>query len=135
MNIKEIAFNQIIADEGFKSFIYEDTNGIPTIGHGITWITEEESKQIVRNRIDDISNFINDTLKDMDISLDEFRKTILINMCYQLGKNGLLSFKQMFAALKDMDYDRAADAMLDSLWHNQTKARCEREAAKMRNGC
>lgn len=134
MNAIEMATNQIIIDEGFVPYVYKDTLGIYTIGHGLTYITEEESKNIVKQRINESYEFINKELDKRNISLDEFRKSILLNMCFQLGHSGVLAFKDMWQSLGNMDYDGAANAMLDSLWHEQTKNRCERLAKWMRDG-
>lgn len=134
MNAVEMATNQIIIDEGFAPYVYKDTLGMYTIGHGLTYITEEESKNIVKQRINESYEFINKELDKRNISLDEFRKSVLLNMCFQLGHNGLLAFKDMWQSLENMDYDGAANAMLDSLWHEQTKNRCERLAKWMRDG-
>lgn len=129
-----MAVNQIIIDEGFVPYVYKDTLGTYTIGHGLTYLTEEESKNIVIGRVRDSCRFIDNELEKRNISLDEFRKAVLLNMCFQLGHSGVLAFKDMWKALKDMDYEKASEAMLDSLWHNQTKERCERLAKWMKDG-
>lgn len=134
MNAVEMATNQIIIDEGFVPYVYKDTLGMYTIGHGLTYITEEESKNIVKQRVNESYEFINKELDKRNISLDEFRKSVLLNMCFQLGHSGVLAFKDMWQSLENMDYDGAANAMLDSLWHEQTKNRCERLAKWMRDG-
>lgn len=134
MNAVEMATNQIIIDEGFVPYVYKDTLGMYTIGHGLTYITEDESKNIVKQRVNESYEFINKELDKRNMSLDEFRKSILLNMCFQLGHSGVLAFKDMWQSLENMDYDGAANAMLDSLWHEQTKNRCERLAKWMRDG-
>lgn len=121
MNAVEMATNQIIIDEGFVPYVYKDTLGMYTIGHGLTYITEDESKNIVKQRVNESYEFINKELDKRNMSLDEFRKSILLNMCFQLGHSGVLAFKDMWQSLENMDYDGAANAMLDSLWHEQTK--------------
>ena len=37
--------------EGFSPVVYKCTAGVDTFGHGLTWITEEESLEILSNRI------------------------------------------------------------------------------------
>ena len=34
--------DNILSEEGFESAVYLDSMGIGTIGHGLTWMTEEE---------------------------------------------------------------------------------------------
>lgn len=122
----------IIKEEGFVSRPYKCSEGVLTFGHGLTYITEEESKEIVKNRIEEIISKLPVVLGK--ISLDDFRKTIIIDMCFQLGIEGVRSFKKMLTALANYDYDRAADEMLNSKWHIQTPARCEMLANRMRKG-
>ncbi len=40
----------------------------------------------------------------------------LINMCFSLGIEGLLSFKKMIAALNDNDFTKASIEVLESSW-------------------
>ena len=42
--------DNILSEEGFESAVYLDSMGIGTIGHGLTWMTEEESSNIVYKR-------------------------------------------------------------------------------------
>lgn len=48
------------------------------------------------------------------------------NMAYQLGVDGLLGFRVMFAALAVGDRKRAAEAAQDSRWFRQTPNRAKR---------
>ena len=45
-----------------------------------------------------------------------------------------MKFKKMWQALRDKDYEEAANQMIDSAWHKQTTSRCESLASVMR-GC
>ena len=47
-------------------------------------------------------------------------------MCFQLGRPRLSKFKKFIAAVKEQDWELAADEMKDSRWYNQTTARAER---------
>jgi len=53
-------------------------------------------------------------------------------MVFQLGKTGVSKFKKMFEALKEYDYTRAAEEMLNSAWYRQTPSRCEELSNLMR---
>ena len=55
-------------------------------------------------------------------------------MSYQLGFSGLLKFKKMFKALENMNYEEAANEMLDSKWHLDTPSRCKLNSERMRLG-
>ena len=59
-------------------------------------------------------------------------KGVIIEMVFQLGKTGVSKFKNMFAALNEYDYTRAAAEMLNSVWYRQTPSRCEELANLVR---
>ena len=42
---------RIAKNEGFRPKVYKCSEGVDTIGHGITWLTEEESLHILTGRI------------------------------------------------------------------------------------
>jgi len=67
--------------------------------------------------------------------LSEERKGVLFRMVYQLGYEGVKSFRKMLSALEEGDYGRAADEMLNSKWAREdSPLRAMREATIMRNG-
>ena len=107
---------------------------MPTIGYGTTSVSEYEAEWLLRHRLRECVELVTGYLENEHISLDEFRKKILCEMCYQLGFKGLLRFKKMFKAIRDFDYEAASREMLDSAWHRQTPVRCEYLAKKMREG-
>lgn len=130
--MKHQALEWLRKEEGFREHGYLDSRGVPTWGYGFTSITRDEAEQMLESRVILCFKEVNALLAREQISLDEYRKAILVDMCYQLGIAGLSKFKKMIAALRDMDYDKAADEMLDSQWHVQTPVRCELLAKRMR---
>ena len=60
------------------------------------------------------------------------RRAVLLSMAYQMGVDGLMKFKNMWAAINRQDWDDAADQMLDSKWARQTPERAGRHARIMR---
>lgn len=66
--------------------------------------------------------------------LSEHRKIALIDMCFNLGIQGFLNFKETIAALECHDYDRAADEMLKSKWYEQVGERVITIANIIRSG-
>ena len=132
--------NEIADDEGVKYEIYKCSEGYPTggIGHLITEWDEEYYEQpigtkIPNEQVDDwFAKDIQVTLKDCKIIFVEFdslpkeAQLVIANMCFQLGRPRLSKFKNFIAAVKDQDWDRAADEMKDSRWYKQTTARAER---------
>ena len=61
-------------------------------------------------------------------NLSEDRKAVIDSMAYQMGVKGVLKFRNMWKALKALDYPEAARQALDSKWAKQTPERANRHA-------
>ena len=121
---------QLELDEGFRPKPYQCTEGVWTFGHGFTYLTIEESRTVLRLKIDKLRADLHHDIKH----LSPARQDVIINMAYNLGLGGLFGFKMMWAALYRGDYDTAADEMLNSRWARQVKGRAVRLADEMRKG-
>ncbi len=64
-------------------------------------------------------------------SQSEIRRRVLIDMAFNLGISGLLSFQNMIGALEVGNYEVAAEEMLDSRWAEQVGKRAERLSLMM----
>jgi lysozyme len=64
--------------------------------------------------------------------LSEARQAVLLNMSFQLGIAGLLSFKNTLLLIRAGDYEAASKGMLQSLWASQTPIRAKRLSEQMR---
>ena len=118
---------RIGANEGFRSKPYQCSEDVWTIGHGLTWITEEESSSILTGRISSLHLKLLDDLdwyKDMPPEV----KGVIIEMCYQMGFTGFCKFKRAIANMKDHNWKDAATEMLDSKWAKQTSNRANQLA-------
>lgn len=62
------------------------------------------------------------------------RKYAMLDMCFQLGFNGLLSFKKMLQALDEKNYPLAYAHCLDSKYARQTPERAKRIARIYKEG-
>jgi hypothetical protein len=60
-------------------------------------------------------------------------KVVLIQMAYQLGVGGLLTFKRFLTALNEKNYDLAIKEMFDSRWAMQTPNRVKALADYIKN--
>lgn len=134
MNTYDMLSAWLKKEEGFSKKPYLDTLGIPTIGYGFTYLTEEESELILEHRVRDMVNQVHRYLTNEHILLDEYRVCVLANMAYQLGWNGVLKFKNMWKAIRNKDYETAALEMMKSKWYRDTPARCTLQASRMRAG-
>lgn len=118
-------------DEGEVLHAYEDHLGYITIGYGRLidrrrggGITQKEAEFLLDN---DISKVVDQLAARTDfLSHPEEVQHALINMAFQLGVNGVMSFRKMWGHLSMKDYAAAADEALDSRWAMQTPERAER---------
>lgn len=127
--------NSIAFHEGFSPVAYPDplTKGKPyTFGHGLTSITENESIEIVKNRITTIRAQLS-MLYPPYTKLPEDVRDILEEMAYQMGVKGLLAFKNTLIAISQKDYKKASQNMINSLWAKQTPKRAQTLATRMAN--
>ena len=128
--------------EGYRNTVYSDSLGKSTIGYGHLLLATDhfvEGVEYSKKELDDLFDKAFDTAcKEADkiireIPLNHIAKGVIIEMCFQLGAPRTLKFKKMWLALVEQDFNEAANQMIDSIWHKQTKSRCESLAAIMRN--
>lgn len=130
---------QLRIDEGSRSYAYQDTLGYWTIGVG----------HLIDRRGGGVKPKFIDMLLDDDIDektmqldraipwwarLDDVRQGVLLNMCFNLGIDTLITFHLFLAALERHEYAAAADEMAKSKWHQQVGARALRLETAMRTG-
>jgi len=123
--------------EGYRAFLYFDTEGVLTGGYGHAF----QEGGILRRDIADLlfgmdyNQAVTDFLT-LDIpQLDPVRQAVLINMLYNLGRARFMQFRRMLAAIRTGDYAAAADEMIDSRWYHQVGSRARELEGMMRSGC
>ena len=114
--------NRVLIHEGFREKPYRDTLGVWTIGHGLTWISEDESRVIVKGRLAANVEHISKLWPWLEDHPQEITE-VIIEMSYQLGVAGVGKFKNMLAAIQAGDYSKAAMEGIDSRWAKQTPSR------------
>lgn len=136
---------ELADDEGCKLEIYLDHLGLPTFGighlvreddpeHGEpvgTPVSDERVRQVFAL---DIAVTLEDCKRlyaDFD-DLPEEAQLVIANMCFNLGYPRLSKFKDMRAAVNERAWNAAADAMVDSRWHDQVPNRAKRLVKRMR---
>ncbi len=62
------------------------------------------------------------------------RQAVLYNMAFNLGINGLLSFKNTLNMIKNGEYESASEGMLNSKWAVQVGYRARELANQMKTG-
>ena len=132
--------DEIANDEGVVYETYHCSLGHLTggIGHLITEWDEDiysgpVGTAIPTEQVNDwFAKDIETTIKDCNLLFSQFNNLpediqhVLANMCFQLGRPRLSKFKNMIAAVEDLDWERMADEMEDSNWYKQTPNRADR---------
>ena len=130
----EELMNRIKLAEGFVPKVYKDSLGYRTIGYGHLckddeiWEDDKEYKKedlefVFKTDFNNALAHANSLTSGID--LNEKAKEVIIEMIFQLGIGGVMKFKMMWKALKEKNYQEAADQMLDSLWAKQTPNRAK----------
>jgi lysozyme len=137
--------DQLKRDEGQKLYVYKDSLGILTAGVGHNCESHNEGLELGQI----ISQEQSDIWLDQDIqaatdslikalpwiqSLDEVRKAVLQNMCFNMGVGKLTLFHQTLEAARTGRYSDAAVLMLQSKWALQVGTRATRLSTQMSTG-
>lgn len=132
-------------DEGVRYSPYFCSEGVKTVGVGhnmkakpipTDWTFPLTDAQIDQLLADDLAEVFTGLDKRAawwrDLSYP--RQRVLANMAFNLGIEGLLSFKRTLQAIQEGRYGFAASGMMNSLWAKQVGDRASRLAAMMRAG-
>tara|TARA_R110002096_G_scaffold137843_1_gene291374 strand:+ start:115 stop:516 length:402 start_codon:yes stop_codon:yes gene_type:complete len=128
--------NQIKEHEGFRSEVYECTEGYDTIGYGFAIkdlkLDEDIAELILKRKLDELEERIAGKFSWFSVSPDVV-KEVVINMCYQLGVSGFSKFKKTIYLLETEQYEDASIEMLNSLWAKQTYNRAKELSETLRS--
>ena len=136
--IDEIA-EALKLEEGYRAHCYICTAGKNSVGYGRNidadggiGISEDEATYLLRN---DIDRTIEECRRwSWFDELDPVRQSVVVQLCFQLGRPRLSQFKRMLSALSQQPPDLigAANELLDSRFANQVPARAARLAERLR---
>lgn len=138
--IEELRF-----DEGVRYVPYRDTKDIPTVGVGhnlqASPLPDGWSYPLTDAQVDtllhaDLQNVYGDLNRALPwwTDLNDVRQRVICNMCFNLGINKLVGFRNTLVAMRQGQYCDAASGMLNSAWASQVGARAQRLAQMMREG-
>ena len=143
----EEELDQIKKDEGVKKrggdhYVYKDSLGLATAGHGHLLTSAEKKKYPVGSTIpqDVVDKWLAQDTKEAKADVksvfgsvkDQEAEKILFNMAFNLGRTRLDKFNDLKAAVKAERYEDAAAAMKDSKWYGQVGNRSKRLVARMK---
>jgi lysozyme len=137
-NLLERMKEQLMRHEGVRLKPYRCIAGKLTLGIGRnlddSGISQTEAYVLLENDILNCERQLLDEIPEIYNSLNEVRKSVLLNMCFNLGIGGLLSFNNTLAFVAAGDWERAANSMLASKWAKQVGRRAIELSELMRKG-
>jgi lysozyme len=130
-------FEQLKRDEGSRFKPYRDSRGKLTIGIGRNLddvgLFQKEIEFLLANDVAFAEAGVNVNLP-WSAQLDEPRRMVLVNMCFNMGVTKLLGFVHFLASAKAGEYAKAAEEMLNSAWALQVGPRAIRLSKQMESG-
>ncbi len=119
-------------DEGWRSAVYQDSEGYWTIGFGFLvdarkggGLPKEIGEIWLNLNLDNLAASLRAAFPRWEQYPDGIQRA-LANMAYQLGIAGLLEFRETLALIDERRYQDAACEALNSLWARQTPNRARR---------
>lgn len=116
-----------------------ESDGAPwTVGFGFTHNVSPDSRmpRITAERmLEDLILKMNALLSQLLPWFTEasfVTKTVLINMAFNMGVKTLLTFKNSLAAIKEKNYEKAAQNLKLSLWYTQVGSRAKKLVERIR---
>jgi len=128
---------QLVRDEGEVLRPYRDSRGFLTIGVGHNLDAKPISRRASRVILeDDIADAVADLHHALPWAalLDEARQGVLVNMTFNMGLGGLLTFKKFLAAMQAGQWPAAAREILESEYAKQVGERAKRLAIQTLTG-
>src|SRR6185503_15017237 len=123
MDIEKLK-QEIEKHEGSEQFAYTDSLGYISAGIG-RCLDRRKGKGLTREeQLYLLSNDIDSCRAELDPfvwyqQLDDVRKCVMIELCFNMGIRGVLGFRKMIEALKSKNYDTAVIELKDSKWATQ----------------
>lgn len=117
-----------------KFWTYKDHLGFPTIGYGhlITktenfkdGLTEAQADYLLARDLEDKVADAKSIYDQYKMDIPEDAQRVLVEMVFQMGKQGVLKFQNTLKMLAAKNYKGAANGMRNSLWYRQTTNRAE----------
>lgn len=104
-------------DEGVMPNLYKDQKGNWTIGRGFNLSANPLPMPIINALTDYVLNALEKQLlahQPLYIHLSDTRKTVILNIGYNTGYDGLMAFHRMWEAIHINDFVTAGKEIIDS---------------------
>lgn len=138
VNVKECRM-MLERHEGRKRRMYPCTSGHMTIGVGHNLdakpISDRAIEQIFSDDLDDAERDVIDVIGcAVWVNLSFPRRVALLDMAFQMGRDGFAEFENTIPLIRLGQYTDAAREMLNSTWAKQTPSRALEISEMIRTG-
>ena len=114
--------------EGFRSKVYQCTEGFDTIGYGFAIkdleLDEDIAEEILLRKVEKLISRVRKRFDWLD-SVPPAVQGVLVEMSYQMGLSGVCKFKKALHAMQMCQWKLGAKELLDSRWAKQTPNRAK----------
>jgi len=126
---------QVLNEQGLHK-AYLDIFDNLTIGYGVLCenltVNDELATKWLMEHLESAQNGLGFIPEYQD--LDAVRRDVLVELAYNMGLSGLLSFIKMFRAIREHDFKEASLQLLDSKYSKQVGKRARTLARRLRTG-
>ena len=142
--------------EGFRSCVYKDTTGHPTICYGYN-LDDSGARSAISNVGADYDQVLSGSqcltqsqcgtllqgalntaesgARSVFGSVCECVFNVLVDMTYNLGEGGVSSFTTFKSYIENQQWSEAASDLKGTLWCSQVGNRCSRDTGLIAQGC
>ena len=128
---------QLKVNEGVRSKVYLDTEGIETIGVGRNLrdrgLSDDEIELMLANDIRDFQEEVERAFSWWS-DLDDVRQRVVVDMAFNMGLGSLSKFVNTLSHIENGRYEEAGVEMLDSKWARQVGDRANVLSNMMKTG-
>ena len=122
--------------EGFSNTLYMDDKNNATIGYGtnINKISKKEAELLLMNRITNSISEVDAIIGYTGISnMNERQRDSLYELCYWIGASKFQKFVKMIKAIRESNFNKASEELLDSKLAREYTTRANRLAHGLRD--
>ena len=136
-DVRAKMIDRVEKNEGFRAFPYIDSRGNLSVAFGRNLkgvaMSIAEGQYLLSNDIQRAETEAYKQFPDYN-ALNDPRKSVIVEMVYNMGLEKVLNFKEMIAAIAANDFAEAAKHMLNSAWAVEVGKRADELAMIMQSG-
>jgi len=127
--------NRIKTFEGYSEKVYNDPLGYPTGGWGHHFWHGSALPKSIWEKIFDYDYWVAERDYDrLGLDLDPVRRAVVIDLIFNMGLHRVQAFVKMLSALRNHDYLKAQDELLNSRYAEQVPRRARENANLLATG-